>query len=669
MTTTKRQTREIGPLTLRADVVTESIDEEARTVDLVWTTGAQVKRGYWDPYLEELSLESGHIRMARLESGSAPLLNSHRSGTTSDVIGVVESASVTSSDGLATVRFAKDPESEAIFQKVKDKILRNVSVGYRVHKLEKTESGEADETAQLPVYRAIDWEPYEISIVPIGADADAQIRNEPKTNSCEFINPLAEERSMTKKKNDENTSPAIADTAAAASNLDAGRAEGVAAERARLSVIQRTATSLELDPEFTRKHIEAGTSSEVFQGAAFDEFEKRKALIVADTARPSIEAGEDRADKQMRGMTNWIIVRSGLAKKVRDAAKLEGKTVDLDPGDFRGMKLLDMGRDVLEANGKRLTGSNSREQANQILQFRSGMHTTSDFANILENAMNKVLQASYAIAPMQWSRFAATGSVNDFRAHPRYRVGSLTSLDAVAEGGEFTRKSIADGEKESITATTKGNIIVFSRQALINDDMGAFSDTGAKFGIAASRTIEAAVFALLAENSGLGPNMADGNPLFDASHNNLGAGGALSVASLDENDAVMGAQMDPNGVDYLDLQTEILLVPRGLKKTALLLNESEFDVDTSTRKAHVPNTVRGLFSDIVAANRLSGTRRYLFADPSITPTIEVAFLDGQQEPYLEMKEGWDSDGLEWKARFDFGVAAVDYRGAVTDSGS
>jgi hypothetical protein len=66
--------------------------------------------------------------------------------------------------------------------------------------------------------------------------------------------------------------------------------------------------------------------------------------------------------------------------------------------------------------------------------------------------------------------------------------------------------------------------------------------------------------------------------------------------------------------------------------------------------------------------RLAGTRRYLFADPTEAPVVEVASLDGAQEPFLEQQEGFDVDGSRWKVRLDYGVAAVDFRGAVTNAG-
>ena len=78
--------------------------------------------------------------------------------------------------------------------------------------------------------------------------------------------------------------------------------------------------------------------------------------------------------------------------------------------------------------------------------------------------------------------------------------------------------------------------------------------------------------------------------------------------------------------------------------------------------------MKGIFSDIVDTPRLKGTRRYLFANPSEAPVLEVAFLDGNSEPYLESENGFDVDGSRWKVRLDYGVAGIDYRGVVTNVG-
>ena len=53
----------------------------------------------------------------------------------------------------------------------------------------------------------------------------------------------------------------------------------------------------------------------------------------------------------------------------------------------------------------------------------------------------------------------------------------------------------------------------------------------------------------------------------------------------------------------------------------------------------------------------------------VAPTIEVSFLDGQEDPFLELQNGFDTDGARYKVRLDYGVSAVDYRGGVTNAGA
>jgi hypothetical protein len=118
-----------------------SARSEARTADLVWTTGARVKRYDWEAgryYMEELSLAPKAVRLERLNGGGAPLLNSHSRWSLGDVLGVVEkgSAKVDGQQGVAQVRFSKREEVEPIFRDVKDKIIVNVSCGYAIYRME-----------------------------------------------------------------------------------------------------------------------------------------------------------------------------------------------------------------------------------------------------------------------------------------------------------------------------------------------------------------------------------------------------------------------------------------------------------------------------------------------------------------------------------------------------
>lgn len=363
---------------------------------------------------------------------------------------------------------------------------------------------------------------------------------------------------------------------------------------------------------------------------------------------------EDEADKQRDAVVVALLARAGVADaKTRDAAKAS---------PYRGAKLLDIARAALDRKG-------IKHGHMDQMQVVAAAFTQSadDFPVLLEAAMHKTLQQAYATAPDTWSRFCAVGSVSDFRAHNRYRVGSLGNLDALNELGEFTNKSIPDGEKASVQIGTRGNIINLSRQTVVNDDLGAFIGLAAMLGRAARRTIEAQVYALLAENAGLGPTMADSKTLFHADHGNLTTGAAIGVEAIEADRVAMASQMDISGNDFLDLRPAVLLVPMGLGGTARVINNAEYDPDTAN-KLQRPNMVRGLFRDVVDTPRLSGKRRYLFAEPGEAPVIEVDFLDGNQEPYLEQETSFTVDGTRYKARLDFGVSAIDYRGAVTNAG-
>jgi ATP-dependent protease ClpP protease subunit len=368
-----------------------------------------------------------------------------------------------------------------------------------------------------------------------------------------------------------------------------------------------------------------------------------------------VETVEDETDKRRE-----VIVATIMAK----AGKADAKMVQIAAaGGMRGQSLIDFARASLDRVGIRYRDMDRESIAKAALTQTSG-----DFPVLLENAMHKVLQAAYATAGDTWARFCAIGSVSDFRAHPRYRVGSLGNLSQVSEGGEYTNVAIPDGEKSSIVARKYGNIIALTTEMIVNDDLGAFMGVAAMQGRAAARTIEATVYALLAENSGLGPTMSDSRTLFHADHGNLTTGAAISVAALDLDRVAMASQADVGGNDFLDLRPSVLLVPLSLGGTARVINDAQYDPDTAN-KLQRPNMVNGLFSDIVDTPRMTGTRRYLFANPSEAPVIEVAFLDGRREPDVKSEDGFRQDGIEYRVKHVFGAAAIDYRGAVTNAGA
>jgi hypothetical protein len=672
-------TRQLPQQWGRASFEPSTINVDKRTVELTWTTGARVLRGYYDPYYEELSLDPKHVRMERLQSGAAPLLNTHGSYDLDDILGVVESARLEKSRGTAVVRFDSGPKGEDAFRRVREGTLRNVSVGYTTHKMQKVEDG----AATVPVYRAVDWEPSELSMVPIGADAGAVTRSAGGMTPCEFI----QERDMPPEpENPTVITPAQPAAPAASAALTPEQTRAAAtAERERLLGIQRVGRALNRPQAEIDAAISGATTLEAFRAAAVDALAAAAptaggVIPLGRGAEPLVQAGEDQRDKTMRGMGSWLIQRAGQGAAVATAFKQRPDlmnplgAVDSDPGEFRGMTLVDMARRCLEAANIRTAGMSRMDLVGRALTMRtvagSGIAaSTGDFPNILENILYKVLLAQYAITPDTWRSFCKVGSVSDFRVNKRYRLGTFGSLDALNELGEFKQKSIPDAEKQSLTAATKGNIIGISRQAIINDDMGAFDTLAAMFGRAAALSIEVDVYALLQSNAGLGPTMTDGNTLFHSSHNNVPTGAAISSTAIDADRVAMASQKDPSNNEILALRPAILVLPVGLGGVARQINTSQYDFDASN-KFQIPNKVGGLFREIIDTPRVtvSTTRRYLFADPGVAPVLEVAFVDGQQQPFMDQQQGWRIDGVEWKVREDYGVAGIDFRGAITNAG-
>jgi HK97 family phage major capsid protein len=174
----------------KAEFNRAGIDEDARTAKLSFSSEEPVERYFG---AEILGHKAGEIRLDRIKSGSAPLLSDH---DRTCQIGVVESVSISGGKGRAVVRFSKRPEGDAEFQDVKDGIRSNVSVGYQVHAMQLVKEDENGAT-----YRITDWEPIEISLVSIPADASVGVGRQQGASQMpiEIVNEPANEHPSTLK--------------------------------------------------------------------------------------------------------------------------------------------------------------------------------------------------------------------------------------------------------------------------------------------------------------------------------------------------------------------------------------------------------------------------------------------------------------------------------------
>lgn len=668
----------------RAQFTPGSYNDKENSVDVVFATeSTDVQRYDWTndtDYIEVLVCDPSAVRMKRVNNG-APLLNAHDRYELSGVIGVVVkgTARIENKQCLATIRFSSREDVKPIIQDVKDGILTGISVGYEVYKYER----EPIVDGQIPTYRAIDWEPVEISLVPVPADPDSGVRSKKpttthpvqvtgapgkRTQEPQSINHLTNQHIMDLKARalavglkEDATEAEIVAAERKKSENDAQQQQAEAAkkaaenERARTKSITSLCRTHNLSADFIDKLVEDGTSIEDARTKILDELAKNDPKFRSNVT----VTGKDEQEKQREGKIASLVIRSAQVSE-KEITKEERELASA----YRGMSLMDLAKLSLEAAGEQTRGLDKMDIAK-----RSITNHTSDFPVLLEGVNRRVLLAAYRTTPDTWRQFCAIGSVGDFREYKRLRWGSLTRLDALGENSEYKNKKINDAEFEKISAGTFGNTINISRQMIINDDLGAFTRLTAMLGRAAARSIEIDVYSLLAQNSGAGPTMQDGKALFHVDHKNLvSSGGAPGVSQFDSMRQLMALQTDTDNNDYLDIRPSIWLGPISLDGTAKVVNGSIYDPDASN-KLQKPNMVNGMFENIVGTPRLTGAGYYAFADPSLEPVFEVAFLDGNQNPYLESEMPFDIDGVRWKVRLDYGTGAVGWRGAVKNPGA
>jgi len=367
---------------------------------------------------------------------------------------------------------------------------------------------------------------------------------------------------------------------------------------------------------------------------------------------PRIEMVADVRDKYKEGARDALTLRAGLK---------QDKPVDRKGNEFTSMTLLEMARVDLRNQGVDVGGMSRAQVVGEVF----AAHSTSDFPYLLANTANKALQAAYSEFAASWRSWCQIGSVPDFKTNDRIRLGSFNSLSTIAEGGEYSYGTIGE-EREQLTAATKGKAIRFTRQALINDDLGGFTRRATMLGNAAARTVTSDVYSVINTNAA----MSDGTALFHADHSNLaGTGAAPTVATVGAGRSAMRLQTDTNS-NYIDLAPSYLLAPVALEDTVRTLMAAEFDPTIATRTGR-PNAVRGM-AEVVVDPRLDATSTtawYLVTAPGEAPLIEVAFLDGQQSPYTDAQESWSSDAMEWKVRLDYGVKSIDWRGGYKNAGA
>ncbi|SEG12444.1 prohead protease/major capsid protein fusion protein [Marinobacterium lutimaris] len=638
----------------------DTVDHENRTVEVVFTTGEEGERYDWwndSRFLESLEVSDKAIRAERLDKGLSVLDSHNRYAGIDAVLGVTEEWRIEGGQLVGTCRFSRNHED--VFNDVADGILRHVSLGYRIYEYQVGRPAGGTEKR-----KAVDWEPLELSIVPVSFETTNGTREAERANTETHEVKLTIKVDEMPKPVDDKREDAPQDqpateqrkTPAEPQNRAVDTEQVAANARAQLNPMLEASRAAGLDDNFA---IDA-----FGRGVAIDEFRKQVLDKMAETRQAGdlksygtdldlrSDGRRDHGEALVRSAEEYLMVRANVGgAKMTDGAR-----------EFSGMTMMEMARDLLARQGVSIRGMSRQKIAERAL------HSTSDFPLILENVMNKNLLDAYNETPRTFQRLGRRATVNDFREKHLYRLGDAPSLLPLGEHGEYKAGTFSE-QKEKYAISTFARKIGFTRQMLINDDMNAIDRTPRMFGPAGARLESDIVWGLLLnydfiKGAAANHKMSDGKALYHADHGNLlTSGSALSKAALTAL-RVLGRKQKTVDGQFMNIMYDAIAVPEELETTAedLLLPRIV--------AAKIEDQAPRQRMEIVVEPRLSvidPAAWYAFS--AMADTFEYAYLSGEEEMYTEVNTSTDVDGLEIKVRKDFGAGLIDWRGMAKATGA
>lgn len=576
-----------GPATLNMD---------ARQVLAVMATEAPVRVFDWDHgVVNEVLLMSGANYPEQV-----PLLDSHDRGSVETVLGSVADITVQGESMFGTVGFSSVARAEDALVKVQEGHLTDFSIGYTVEEAVFVPEGQSQtiqgKTFQGPVKVCTGWTVKELSICPIGADAQAKARME----------------------NDMND-------------------EILQAERTRSADIMALGQEFGLMDQ-AREAVTKGSTVQDFQAVVL------KSVRDTRSQGPAfrVEAGATDDEKFRTAAEESLLIRSGL--------------VAVKENDLAALSLRELAKDCLLRSGHRVSGGNMLDLVGRAL-------TSSDFPKILANSANKSLLIGFEQAEETWQTWCATGTATDFKTHAVVRPSEIGDLNEVPEMAEYQYADRSEAQ-EQFNLVTYGNLFGISRQAIINDDLGALTDIPRAHGEAVNRKIGDVAYAVLINNAAMGDNKA----LFHTDHANVaGTPGAVAISTLAKGIAAMKKQKDILGLRVLNIRPQFFIAPVALEGACEQLFLSAYEGTQAAPAKANPYSGNYFIRAYDARLDLDSETAWYLAGPK-GKTVTMFFLNGVQAPYLETREGFSVDGVEYKVRIDCAGKAVDWRALYRNEG-
>ena len=295
------------------------------------------------------------------------------------------------------------------------------------------------------------------------------------------------------------------------------------------------------------------------------------------------------------------------------------------------------------------------------VRMQAAVNTTT-FSLALGDAISRAMVAEYNATGLDtWKKIANIIPARDFRTRRCISIGGYSNLPTVTQGSVYAALTTPGNVEATYAITKKGGTEDITLEAIKNDDVNIIRQIPVKLGRTASRTLYNFVFDLLKNNAAIYDTVA----LFHATHANLGTT-ALAKATLQAGRLAMMKQTEADSGEQLDIPPRFLIVPPDLEDTAYELTaQPNLGGFTPTS----PDAVRRQTWEVISVKNWTDVNNwYLAADPKDIPSIEMAFLDGREEPEVMIQDQpnaggmFSNDKLTYKIRHIYGGAVTNCRG-------
>lgn len=290
---------------------------------------------------------------------------------------------------------------------------------------------------------------------------------------------------------------------------------------------------------------------------------------------------------------------------------------------------------------------------------------STSWGEVLADVMNRrIVDIFHGGNWSDWKKLVTTFPVHDFRSQKLIQVGEFASLPTVNEGAPYQPLTSPTDQQATYSPTKKGGTEDFTYEAAKNDDLRQLVSIPARLGRVAQFTLYSTVFGILSSNPTL---TTDSIALFHASHANTAAV-ALSQTNLSTLRQKMRDQAAyGDTARALGMKPKYLVVPNELEELAFQLCTSAVAVPgTPAGPSNTPNIHQGL-EPLVVDIFTDANDWYVVGDPAVSPTIEVGFMDGKEDPELFVQDdptvgsAFTADKVTYKLRHTWGYGVVDYR--------